>query len=55
MARKARVHFPGALYHVMLRGNGGQEIFLSQEDRFGSTYWCKRASSAMDTKSMLSV
>ncbi len=23
MARKPRIHFPGALYHVMLRGNGG--------------------------------
>ena len=34
MARKPRVHRPGALYHVMLRGNGGQEIFFSQEDRF---------------------
>ncbi|MBM4277300.1 MAG: transposase [Deltaproteobacteria bacterium] len=34
MARKPRVHFPGALYHVMLRGNGGQEIFFSPEDRF---------------------
>ena len=34
MARKPRVHCPGALYHVMLRGNGGQEIFFSQEDRF---------------------
>jgi len=33
MARKPRVHFPGALYHVMLRGNGGQEVFFSQEDR----------------------
>jgi len=34
MARKPRVHYPTALYHVILRGNGGQEIFLSQEDRF---------------------
>jgi putative transposase len=34
MARKPRVDCPGALYHVMLRGNGGQEIFFSQEDRF---------------------
>ena len=34
MARKPRVHYPTALYHVTLRGNGGQEIFFSQEDRF---------------------
>jgi len=32
MARKARIHIPGGVYHVMLRGNGGQDIFLSDED-----------------------
>lgn len=34
MARKPRIHYPTALYHVILRGNGGQDIFFSQEDRF---------------------
>lgn len=33
MARKPRIHVDGALYHVMLRGNGGQIIFLSDDDR----------------------
>lgn len=33
MARKPRIHFPGAVYHVILRGNGGQPIFFSKEDR----------------------
>lgn len=33
MARKPRIHLDGALYHVMLRGNGGQPIFLIDEDR----------------------
>jgi len=33
MARKPRLHYPGAFYHVMLRGNGGQEIFFSEDDR----------------------
>ena len=33
MARKPRLHYPGALYHVMLRGNDGQEIFHSDADR----------------------
>ena len=33
MARKPRIHVDGALYHVMLRGNGGQAIFLSDDDR----------------------
>jgi putative transposase len=32
MARKPRMHFPGAIYHVMLRGNGGQEIFHDPSD-----------------------
>jgi REP element-mobilizing transposase RayT len=27
------VEYPGALYHVLSRGNGGQEIFLDDEDR----------------------
>jgi REP element-mobilizing transposase RayT len=32
MARKPRIHLPGGVYHVMLRGNGGQEIFLDPAD-----------------------
>jgi putative transposase len=32
MARKPRIHYPGAFYHVMLRGNGGQDIFSSDTD-----------------------
>ncbi len=34
MARKPRIHYPTALYHVIIRGNGGQEIFYSKADRF---------------------
>lgn len=34
MARKPRIHFPGACYHVILRGNGGQDIFFEKNDRF---------------------
>jgi REP element-mobilizing transposase RayT len=33
MARKPRVHCPGALYHVILRGNAGQTIFFDDRDR----------------------
>jgi len=33
MARKPRIHYPGALYHVMLRGNGGEDIFFEDGDR----------------------
>ncbi len=32
MARKPRIHFPGAFYHVIVRGNGGQDIFRGDED-----------------------
>jgi REP element-mobilizing transposase RayT len=33
MARQWRIEFPGALYHVMSRGNGGQDIFHTDDDR----------------------
>jgi len=33
IARKPRLHVPGGVYHVMLRGNGGQAIFFTEEDR----------------------
>jgi len=31
--RRPRVHVPGGLYHVVVRGNAGQAIFRSDEDR----------------------
>lgn len=33
MARKPRIHVPGALYHVSLHGNGGEKIFSTDADR----------------------
>jgi putative transposase len=33
MARPHRIEFPGALYHVLVRGNQKQEIFLDEQDR----------------------
>jgi REP element-mobilizing transposase RayT len=33
MARKPRVHFAGAFYHVMSRGNQGRSIFKDDRDR----------------------
>ena len=33
MARQWRIEFPGALYHVLSRGNNRQNIFLSDDDR----------------------
>lgn len=32
MARKPRIHLPGGLYHVIFRGNGGQDVFLTGAD-----------------------
>lgn len=34
MARQWRIEYPGALYHVLSRGNGGQVIFYSDDDRY---------------------
>lgn len=34
MPRLKRYHHIGAIYHVMLRGNNGQDIFFSQADRY---------------------
>jgi REP element-mobilizing transposase RayT len=34
MARKPRLHENGGVYHVMLRGNGGQGIFFDDDDRY---------------------
>jgi len=33
MARKPRLHFPGAVYHVTLHGNGNQPVFSDDTDR----------------------
>ena len=33
MARKQRIEFPGALYHVITRGNQRQPIFRDDADR----------------------
>jgi putative transposase len=33
VARKPRIEFPGASYHVMSRGNGGADIFCGDKDR----------------------
>ncbi|SMC42134.1 REP element-mobilizing transposase RayT [Desulfocicer vacuolatum DSM 3385] len=32
MARKPRIHYPGAIYHVMIRGNAKQPIFHGDEE-----------------------
>lgn len=32
MPRKPRLHYSGAVYHIMSRGNNGQNVFLIEED-----------------------
>ncbi len=34
MARPIRIQYPGALYHVMARGNRGQEIFRDDSGHY---------------------
>ena len=34
MPRKPRIHYPGAVYHVILRGNAGDPIFFDDRDRY---------------------
>jgi len=33
MARSLRIEYPGAIYHIMSRGNGQQDIYLEDSDR----------------------
>jgi putative transposase len=33
MARQPRFQYPGAVYHVMARGNGGESVFVTDADR----------------------
>jgi hypothetical protein len=33
MARPLRIQYPGAIYHVMNRGDRREEIFLDDQDR----------------------
>jgi hypothetical protein len=35
MPRQLRIEYPGAMYHVMSRGNRRQDIFLDAVDRHG--------------------
>jgi putative transposase len=33
MPRQVRVEYPGAFYHVMARGDGGERIFVDDRDQ----------------------
>ena len=34
MPRQPRIHYPDAVYHVILRGNAGEPIFFDDRDRY---------------------
>jgi len=34
MSQKCRIHIPGAICHVILRGNDHRDIFAGDKDRF---------------------
>jgi len=52
VAGKPRVHFAGALYHVMSRGNQGQSIFKDDEDRERYLVLLKKAKNDLATGCM---
>ncbi len=33
MARQWRIEYPGAIYHVLSRGNNRQKVFMTDDDR----------------------
>lgn len=43
MARPIRIEYPGAVYHVIVRGNAQQNIFLSDQDKVGFLGWLRDA------------
>ena len=42
MARPPRFQYPGAVYHVMARGDGGKRIFVGKEDHESFLHWLER-------------
>jgi putative transposase len=47
MARRARVEYTGALYHVIARGNQRQKIFYDDRDRTKYLELLSRADAAL--------
>ena len=42
MARQLRFQYPGAVYHVMARGDGGKPLFIGKDDHESFVYWLER-------------
>ncbi len=50
MTRPRRLHVPGSLYHVILRGNNRQEIFFSPADRIYLDQLVGRATESLEAE-----
>ena len=50
MTRPRRLHVPGSLYHVILRGNNRQEIFFSAADRIYLDQLVGRATESLEAQ-----
>jgi putative transposase len=37
MARSLRFQYPGAMYHIMARGDGGKMVFETDDIRWGQS------------------
>jgi putative transposase len=48
MARRPRFHTPSSTYHIMLRGNNGQDIFFSKSDRIRMCLLLQQCSERFD-------
>ncbi len=42
MARQLRFQYPGAVYHVMARGDGGKQLFLGKEGHESFRHWLEQ-------------
>ena len=42
MARPLRFEYPGAVYHIMARGDGGKCIFPGKEDHLSFLHWLEQ-------------
>ena len=42
MARPLRFEYPGAVYHIMARGDGGKSLFIDEEDHLLFLHWLSR-------------
>ena len=50
MTRPLRVEYPGAFYHVINRGNAGEDIFINKRDREKFLEYFEKAIDRFDIK-----